>query len=67
MTTMKYDVKLIDSDGNISLETKETFERYKIPVVIKYKHLYFGTDANFKKVRNRILKKTVEQIVMTVK
>ncbi len=34
---------------------------------IKYKHLYFGTDANFKKVRNRILKKTVEQIVMTVK
>ena len=41
MTTMKYDVKLIDSDGNISLETKETFERYKIPVVIKYKHLYF--------------------------
>lgn len=34
---------------------------------IKYKHVYFGTGAKFKKVRNRIRKKTVEQIVMTVK
>jgi hypothetical protein len=42
MTTIKYDVKLIDSDGSVCLETKETFERYNIPDVIKYKHMYFS-------------------------